>query len=202
MGQPRASGLTGDLRGDGPLTRGAPRQKPGSGRPHRQPGEPRRVPAQPCKRCHRSGRGRPGVRKRLFNKGDELEDVVPRREFGHHSAIHGVERRLGIEAMRPQAPQRRHRRRPRSHRTKFLCQALSLMGPYRPALAICGLIFDFRPLPHYTPALSRPGRISAAGNPAGIYRGRDAERSGSRKRVFRCRPAALQARLREGRGAD
>src|SRR5690606_40840469 len=29
-----------------------------------------------------------------------------------------------------------------------------------------------------------------------------AERSGSRKRVFRCRPAALQARLRESRGAD
>src|SRR5688572_31274367 len=35
-----------------------------------------------------------------------------------------------------------------------------------------------------------------------IHRGSDAERSRPRKRVFRCRPAALQARLRKGGSPD
>src|SRR5262245_16634880 len=62
--------------------------------------------------------------------------------------------------------------------------------------------FDFHSPPHYTGALSKACPGPRTGNFPAIHRGSDAERSRPRKRVFRCRPAALQARLRESGSPD
>src|ERR1044072_3501999 len=69
-------------------------------------------------------------------------------------------------------------------------------------LSSCRSCFDFHRRRHYTGALSKACPGPSAGKSKRIHRGSDAERSRPRKRVFRCRPAALQARLREGGSAD
>ena len=129
---------------------------------------------------------------------------------------------LAVQAMGQQPGLRRRRRRRRSHRRRFRCPVLSSdhdsegKSELARAPGIAGqpsallLIFARRliTLPRSSTARlaldARPGRRSRHGSPGQDYdiRGSDAERSRPRKRVFRCRPAALQARLRKGRGPD